>query len=198
MPGTFLALKTARLLKDKMEENKSSLIIRRASKEDTVALADFSRNAFEEAFGAENDTEDMQVYLDTSFSREQIGHELADLETTFLLAYQKDTLVGYAKIQGGPPPDCAHDKEAVQLSRLYVTWACMGRGLGSQLIQACLDESRQQGYEAIWLGVWEKNIPAQRLYERSGFVRSGTKKFVLGSDIQQDVVYTRALDSMHL
>ena len=193
MPGTFLGLKTARLLKDKMEENTSDLIIRRASKEDTVALADFSRNAFEEAFGAENDPEDMQVYLDTSFSREQLGHELADPETTFLLAYHKDTLVGYAKIQGGSTPDCVHDKEAVQLSRLYVTSACMGRGLGSQLIQACLDESRQQGYETIWLGVWEENIPAQRLYECSGFVRTGAKKFVLGSDIQQDAVYTHAL-----
>ena len=88
MPGNFLTLKTGRILKDKMEENKSDLIIRRASKEDTVALADFSRNSFEEAFGMQNDPNDMQAYLDTSFSREQIGHELTDPETTFLLAYQ--------------------------------------------------------------------------------------------------------------
>jgi ribosomal protein S18 acetylase RimI-like enzyme len=176
-----------------MEDNKSDLIIRRASKEDTVVLADFSRNAFEEAFGAENDPDDMQVYLDTSFSKAQIGHELTDPETTFLLIYQKDMLVGYAKIQGGPPPDRVHDKEAIQLSRLYVISACLGRGLGSQLIQACFDESRQQGYETIWLGVWEENVPAQRLYERSGFIRAGTKEFILGTDVQQDAVYARSL-----
>ena len=193
-----MTLMTARKVKDKMEDNISDLIIRRASKEDTAVLADFSRNAFEEAFGAENNPGDMQVYLDTSFSREQIGYELADPETTFLMAYHEDTLIGYAKIQGGPPPDCVHDKEAVQLSRLYVNSACMGRGLGSQLIKACLDESRQQGYETIWLGVWEKNMLAQRLYERSGFVRTGEKKFVLGSDIQQDAVYTRSLGNMHI
>ena len=106
-----MILKTARILKPKKDDNKSDLIIRRASKEDIDALADFSRNAFEEAFGAENDPDDMQVYIDASFSREQIGHELTDPETTVLLAYQKGALVGYAKTQGGPPPDCVHDKE---------------------------------------------------------------------------------------
>jgi len=192
-----LTLQTMRQLKNKIEDNTLALTICRASEKDTVVLADFSRRAFEEAFGAQNDPEDMQAYLDSSFSRKQIGDELTDPETTFLMAYQTDILVGYAKIQGGPPPDCIPDKEAAQLSRLYVNLACTGRGLGSQLIQACLDESRKQGYNTIWRGVWEKNEPAHRLYERCGFVRAGAKEFILGNDVQQDVVYTRSVNNTY-
>ncbi len=167
--------------------------IRRASTKDHAILVDLSRRTFEEAFGPENDPEDMRIYLEASFSPAQIGHALKDPGTTFLLAYDRKTLVGYAKIQSGPPPECVGADEAVQLSRLYVISHYMDRGFGSQLILACIDEARQQGYKTLWLGVWEKNLSAQRLYERSGFVRVGAKEFVLGSDVQQDVVYTRSL-----
>ena len=37
----------------------------------------------------------------------------------------------------------------------------------------------------------EHSLNARRLYERLGFVRAGTKKFIVGTDVQQDVVYAR-------
>lgn len=169
------------------------LTIRRASEKDIAVLTDLSRKTFEEAFGDQNDPEDMRTYLGDSFSMAQITQELSDPETTFLLAYHQDTLVGYAKIQGGPAPDCIRDDKAIQLSRVYIISHHMGRGFGSQLIQACMDESLQQRYTSIWLGVWEVNVDARRLYERLGFVRAGAKKFILGTDVQQDVVYARSV-----
>jgi ribosomal protein S18 acetylase RimI-like enzyme len=170
-----------------------ALTIRLASEKDIAVLTDLSRKTFEEAFGDQNNPEDMRSYLDASFSVAQITHALTDPETTFLLAYHQDKLVGYAKIQGGPAPDCIRDDKAIQLSRVYIVSPHMGRGLGSQLIQACIDESLQQRYTSIWLGVWEVNVNARRLYERLGFVRVGTKKFILGSDVQQDAVYARSV-----
>lgn len=170
-----------------------ALTIRLASEKDIAVLTDLSRKTFEEAFGDQNNPEDMRSYLDDSFSEAQITHALTDPETTFLLAYHQDTLVGYAKIQGGPAPDCIRDDKAIQLNRVYIVSPHMGRGLGSQLIQACIDESLQQRYTSIWLGVWEVNVNARRLYERLGFVRVGTKKFILGSDVQQDAVYARSV-----
>ena len=173
-----------------------TLSIRRASEKDDGIIADFGRKTFETAFGSENDPEDMRVYLEASFSLTQIAGELMDPGTTFLLAYDNETLVGYVKLQEGLPPTgmtgmC--NEKAVELSRLYVVSHHMGKGFGSQLIQACVDEARQRGFRTIWLGVWEKNVPAQRLYERSGFVRTGSKTFVVGSDVQQDAVYSRSL-----
>jgi ribosomal protein S18 acetylase RimI-like enzyme len=170
-----------------------ALTIRRATEKDDSILADFSRKTFEEAFGSENDPEDMLVYLEASFSLTKIASELTDPGTIFLLAYDNETLVGYTKLQEGLPPTDMCNEKAVELSRLYVVSHHMGKGFGSQLIQACVDEARQRGFRTIWLGVWEKNVPAQRLYERSGFVRTGSKTFVVGSDVQRDAVYSRSL-----
>lgn len=174
-------------------EKSLNLTIRRATERDNVAIADFGRKTFEMAFGLENNPEDMRFYLDNSFSVAQITHELADQGTTFLMAYDNEILAGYAKLHDGPPPDCVSHEKAVQLSRLYVTSHHMGRGVGSQLIQTCIEEASRQGYETVWLGVWEKNLHAQRLYRRFGFVRVGVKNFVLGTDVQQDAVYARSL-----
>jgi len=135
----------------------------------------------------------MWVYLEASFSLTQIAGELRDPGTTFLLAYDHETLVGYVKLQERLPPTGMYNEKAIELSRLYVVSHHMGKGIGSQLIQACVDEARKRGFRTIWLGVWEKNMPAQRLYERSGFVRTGSKTFVVGSDVQQDAVYSRSL-----
>jgi ribosomal protein S18 acetylase RimI-like enzyme len=65
----------------------------------------------------------------------------------------------------------------------------LGQGLGTQLMQLTLQECRQQGYESVWLGVWDQNIQAQRFYERCGYRKIGTKSFILGSEIQVDTVY---------
>ena len=180
-----------------MTDKRLPLIIRRAFEEDAAVLADLGRKTFETAFGPDNDPFDLQAYLDISFSTDQIAGELADPDSTFLLAYHKRTLVGYAKLRKGSSPKGVTLRKPVQLSRLYITADHIGRGFGSQLIQACFEESLRRGCETMWLGVWEKNLRAQRLYERFGFVRVGTKPFVLGSDVQQDAVYEKSLGDIH-
>jgi diamine N-acetyltransferase len=174
-----------------------SLTIRKATEKDTVVLADFGRNAFETAFGSENDPEDMRIYLDKAFSVTRMTHEIMDPDTIFLLAYLGKELMGYAKLQGGRPPRCVPDDHAIEFSRLYIRSRDIGKGFGSQLIQACVDESCRQGYKTAWLGVWEKNVRAHRLYERLGFLKVGNKTFVVGTDVQQDVVYARSLGNTH-
>ena len=44
----------------------------------------------------------------------------------------------------------------------------------------------------IWLGVWEKNLRAIRLYEKWGFKKVGTKEFILGSDLQKGSHFRKA------
>ena len=48
-----------------------------------------------------------------------------------------------------------------------------GRGVGSRLLEACIDWSRAHGAHKITLTVWPHNEPALRLYERHGFVIEG-------------------------
>jgi RimJ/RimL family protein N-acetyltransferase len=48
-----------------------------------------------------------------------------------------------------------------------------GLGIGSALIKAALDKSKEVGIEKVELGVFESNSPAIRLYEKVGFDPEG-------------------------
>jgi len=48
-----------------------------------------------------------------------------------------------------------------------------GRGVGTALMQACVEWARALGIHKLALQVWPHNEPALRLYERFGFEREG-------------------------
>ncbi len=60
-------------------------------------------------------------------------------------------------------------------------------------MRACVDEARQAGHDAIWLGVWERNGRAQAFYRKWNFRAVGQHVFQLGSDPQRDIVMQRAV-----
>ena len=51
-----------------------------------------------------------------------------------------------------------------------------GRGLGRQLLDACIADARVRGLTRIELEVRADNAPAIGLYERAGFVSEGRRK----------------------
>ena len=171
------------------------IILRSASSKDAAVLADFARQTFETAFGPDNNPDDMQAYLDKCFTKDQLKSELAKPDVIYLLAYDEKMLVGYVKLEVGPPPDYDSAINPVQLSRLYVDSHLLGKGIGTQLMALTLQECHQRGYESVWLGVWDQNMQARKFYERCGYQKIGTKSFILGNDTQIDTVYLLDLRS---
>jgi ribosomal protein S18 acetylase RimI-like enzyme len=167
--------------------------LRRALPTDAPLLADMGARLFRAQFGADNTPEDMDAHLAASFSLAKIAAELADPAATFLLLQHESSPAGYAKLYAGAPPACVTHLDAIELARLYVETARIGQGLGAALMRACLDEARQQGYAALWLGVWQENPRAIAFYRRWGFEAVGTQEFVLGSDVQTDWVMARLI-----
>jgi len=51
-----------------------------------------------------------------------------------------------------------------------------GRGIGTLLMTALLEEGKKRGIEAFFLEVREKNLAARTLYEKTGFQKSGRRK----------------------
>jgi ribosomal protein S18 acetylase RimI-like enzyme len=43
----------------------------------------------------------------------------------------------------------------------------------------------------VWLDVWERNTRAIEFYEKQGFTIVGEQDFVLGSDVQRDLLMAR-------
>ncbi|MFE7227598.1 GNAT family N-acetyltransferase [Nocardioides sp. NPDC057577] len=63
-----------------------------------------------------------------------------------------------------------------KLRILLVTAAARGHGVGSRLVEACLDFARSTGYQQVTL--WTNDIlaSARRIYEAYGFVLSDEEK----------------------
>ena len=169
------------------------LTIRRGTLEDAALLSDLSARTFSETFAADNTPEDLAAYMATSFNVAQQTAELEDPASTFLIAEVDGHAAGYARLHAGEPAKGVEGANPVELVRLYVSRDWLGRGLGEQLMRACIDEARQAGHETIWLGVWERNARAQAFYRKWNFRTVGEHIFPLGSDLQRDIVMERPL-----
>ena len=171
----------------------NDVTIRRGTVEDAGLLSDLAARTFSETFAADNTPEDLAEYVATSFNLARITSELEDPASIFLIAEVDGNAAGYARLHDGEPEKCIEGPNPVELVRLYVLREWLGRGVGEQLMRACLDAARQARHETIWLGVWERNVRAQAFYRKWNFRSVGEHLFPLGSDLQRDIVMERAL-----
>jgi ribosomal protein S18 acetylase RimI-like enzyme len=167
--------------------------IRRASIEDAQLLADLGARTFAETFATDNTPEDMEAYTAASFSLERLAEELHDPLSIFFIAEVEGRAAGYAKMHPGETPESVEGPQPIELVRLYVAAAWLGRGVGPALMRHCLEEARESGFQTIWLGVWERNHRAQAFYRKWNFHEVGEHLFQLGSDPQRDLVMQRAV-----
>jgi ribosomal protein S18 acetylase RimI-like enzyme len=169
------------------------LTIRRGTLADAALLSELGARTFSDAFAADNSAEDLTAYLATSFNLAQQTAELEDPASTFLIAEVDGHAAGYAMLRDGEPEQGIAGPKPIELVRLYVSRDWLGRGLGEQLMRACIDEARHAGHETLWLGVWERNARAQAFYRKWDFRTVGEHMFQLGSDLQRDLLMERSL-----
>ena len=172
---------------------KVHVTIRGANIADANLLAELGGRTFHETFSPDNTSEDMNAYLASSFSLAHQSAELADPASTFLIAEVSGIAAGYAKLHAGEPAAGIEGDNPIELVRLYVAREWLGRGVGEELMRACVDEARSAGYKTIWLGVWERNARAQAFYRKWDFRAVGEHIFQLGSDPQRDILMERAI-----
>lgn len=169
------------------------ITIRKAELTDAKLLAELGRTCFAETFERMNTPENMQNYLDGAFSEEIQTRELLADESTFLIIICDGELSGYAHLQGGNKEDCVSGQRPIELIRFYMASRWIGKGLARHLMEACLDEARRNAYDVIWLGVWKENPRAIAFYQKSGFQPVGEHKFILGEDVQEDLIMAQLL-----
>ena len=166
-------------------------LIRVAAAADACLLAEMGRRTFLAAFGAANTPEDLAAYLPTVYSPAHQARELADPATTILIAEDGEAAAGYAKVVRGTTGAGVVAERPLEIQRLYADLPHLGRGVGGALMAHCLELARAEGHDVVWLAVWEQNPGARRFYERWGFVEVGEQPFVLGTDVQRDLVLSR-------
>jgi ribosomal protein S18 acetylase RimI-like enzyme len=165
-----------------------TLDIRMAVPADVDRLAELARRTFIAAFGEHNTEENLTRYVEQAFSREQLLSELEDRASTFIWAEQTGIPAGYAKLRRGTVGDCVSGPKPVELERMYAEIDQIGAGVGKTLLHTAIKIAQSEGFQSMWLGVWESNERAIEFYMRQGFVPVGEQPFVLGSDSQTDLV----------
>lgn len=173
--------------------NVTGLTIRRGTVDDAELLSELGARTFSETFADDNTPEDLAAYIETAFSVAQQTAELEAAGSTFLIAEVDGQAAGYARLYDGEPEQCVEGANPIELVRLYVSLDWLGRGIGEQLMRACVEEARQAGHDTIWLGVWERNARAQAFYRKWNFRAIGEHVFRLGADLQRDIIMERTL-----
>jgi ribosomal protein S18 acetylase RimI-like enzyme len=166
---------------------------RRAVPEDAPILTELGASTFRDTFEADNTAEDFAAYMAVAFAEPIQRAELEDADTTVFFAERAGQIVGYVMLREGKAPSCVASSDALQIARLYARRASLGTGVGGALMQRALAEAAARGKDAVWLGVWDRNLRAIRFYESWDFFQSGTQPFLLGADLQTDLVMVRRL-----
>ena len=162
--------------------------IRLADVGDAGVLAELGRRTFRETFAADNRPEDMDAYINAAFEPGRVAAEIAEPGSACLLAEGPAGVIGFARLAPAAPPVCIVGPSPVRLAKLYVAAEAIGSGVGAALMRSSLAWARTAGHATLWLGVWEHNHRARAFYERWGFVAVGEETFLLGEDVQADLL----------
>ena len=162
--------------------------IRKINIDDLEALRNLSIQTFKETFEEVNTEEDMQKYLDENLSIEKLKSELENPNSEFYFAENNDEILGYLKLNFKDAQTEKVEENYFEIERIYVLKTFLGQKIGQILFDKAIEIGREKNLEYVWLGVWEENHRAIKFYEKNGFEIFGKHDFVLGKDVQTDLL----------
>ena len=162
--------------------------IRKLNIDDLETLRNLSIQTFRETFSEVNTKEDMQKYLDENLSEEKLKSELENPNSEFYFAENDNQILGYLKLNFGNAQTENQGNETLEIERIYVLKEFFPLKIGQVLFEKSLEIAKEKKLKFIWLGVWEENKRAIRFYEKNGFKIFGKHDFVLGNDVQTDLM----------
>ena len=148
--------------------SQQSINISTASPKDVATVAKLGAHVFSVTFGHSVPVHELQSFLEDSYSVAATENDFKDPMKDMIVASNQDgTIVGFALLTRGSTEPCiSHVESTIELQRIYVDPAHHGKGVGKLLANKLEDMARDQGFKHIWLGVWEENHNAQRMYEK--------------------------------
>ncbi len=174
----------------------TNLKIKKITLTEITQLQNIARQTFYETFIAVNTEENVNKYLDESFSESKLTAELKDRNSEFYFAVINDNIIGYLKVNFGPSQTELKDDKAMEIERIYVIREFHGKKAGQLLFDKAVEIAGQKKAEYIWLGVWENNTRAITFYRKNGFVEFDRHIFKLGDQRQTDLMMKLELNGI--
>lgn len=171
------------------------LTIRKILPEDVPVLAAMAKATFFDTFNGTCSDTDMQQFLVDHFAEHVLAKEVANPAYHYFFAEADGIPAGYLMFgeENYSFPE-VNKWKAIELKRIYVLKEWHGKGVAQALMEYFLGYAAAHAYEAVWLGVWEHNLRAQKFYEKYGFEKSGyTHDFPIGDTPQTDCWFWKFL-----
>jgi len=152
--------------------------IREATINDTDALASLASRTFIETYDDLSE-EEFERYVSEFFSSDRI-HEYLEEPGIRVLVAEDGRLIGYILLEQSEAPVPMSLSNQIECVRLFIDKAAQGQNLGSKLLEEARRISEQNGYDTLWLKVWDQNKKAISFYEKKGFRHFGTVPYTDG------------------
>lgn len=165
---------------------------------DAAALAAVAAQTFPLACPPTTTPDNIAAFVNASLSTARFASYVTDPGHLVLAAREGDRLVGYAMLIAGTGTDpdvqrAVSALPALEVNKMYALAEYHGGGVAPALIAAAVDHAQALDAASMWLGVNQQNRRAQRFYAKHGFTITGTKRFALGADVEDDYVMVRPL-----
>jgi GNAT superfamily N-acetyltransferase len=154
---------------------------------DELALHIVASGTIIESFAGTLAGEDLLAHCTKNNSIEKYRDWLADPAVRVGVAELWDSPIGYAVLCAPDLPIeiSSHD---IELRRIYLFHRFQGSGLGGRLLEWAKTEARALGMKRLLLGVYGGNDKAIAWYLRQGFETLGTRQFLVGKTLHDDLV----------
>lgn len=160
---------------------------------DVEKLQKVSRETFKATFDPYTAPNDMVHFLEEDYETVKLVKEIENPNSRFYFLMVQNEIAGYLKINVGDAQTEHLRENALEVERIYLRSSFQHRGLGNVLLDFAEKTAREEGKDYMWLGVYEKNVPAQHFYKRHGFSKVSQHTFQVGSDPQTDWLLVKKL-----
>lgn len=164
------------------------MVIREVKPNELDLLREISMVTFKQAFASQNDPKDMDLYLTKSREPQLVRMEYENPNVLSLFVEHEEKVIGYMKINFGDAQTEQFEQPSIELERIYLLQEHTNQGFGKQMLDHFEAIGMAKKLPMLWLGVWEYNHDARRFYKRHGFVEFGSHDYVLGTDVQRDLL----------
>ena len=172
------------------------ITIRPAIENDILLLTELGRTTFMESFAEQNDPANVQRHVADNHVFNVIKAEFENSKNHFFIAEYHNEPAGFMKIifDEDENQPILKDNKCLQLERLYVLKKYQRLGIAQQMLDKVVEIALASRFEILWLGVWEKNVKAIKIYCKWGFEEFGNHIFNLGGDLQTDLLMKLTID----
>jgi len=169
------------------------ILIREARLSDIPEMRQVAISTYRDTFSESNTPENMRSFIEESYNLPSLTNEFHEKNSMLFLACEENKIIGFSRLRESEEVRTTLGENTLELHRLYVLTEAQGKSVGKLLMEASLLYAKERGYNWIWLGVWERNVHAQRFYRKWGFEKFSEHIFWMGEDAQTDWLLKKKL-----